>query len=296
MNYNPMPHCALIRSACCLFVFMTTLCGRAQQAPPTEVLTVEKIMQDPKWIGTSPSSPYWSADGQLLFFKWNPEQALSDSFYYVTREDLHPRKAPYALRQSNPSSDRVAYNTAHSSYTYDKDGDIFWAGSRNGVEKRITNTVDKESKPAFSFRDTRIVYTKNDDLFAWDLATGVTTQLTDFRFTVAPKKEFPQNAQEKWLQEDQLQLFGVLRDRNRKKILGDSIDKANKPAALKPIYLGDKKLSDLKISPDGRFITYASFTPAEGARSSIVPSYVTESGFTRDIPSRTKVGGPAGQL
>jgi len=75
-------------------------------------------------------------------------------------------------------------------------------------------------------------------------------------------------------------------------MLGDSINKANKPAALKRIYLDDRKLDGLEISPDGRFITYFSFKPAEGARNSFVPAYVTESGFTRNIPSRTKVGAP----
>jgi dipeptidyl aminopeptidase/acylaminoacyl peptidase len=277
-----------------LFILLISAqAGRAQQPPPSPApLTVEKIMQDPKWIGTSPSSPYWSADGQLLFFKWNPEQALSDSFYYITREDPNPRKAPYSLRQTHPSSDRVSYNSSRSSYTYDRDGDIFWADSRNGMEKRITNTVDSESDPVFSFHDTRIVYTRNTDLFAWDPGTGLTTQLTDFRFTAAPKGGSPLNDQEKWLQADQLQFFGVLRDRRRKKMLGDSTDKANKPKKLKPIYLDDRKLDGLEISPDGRFITYFSFMPAEGARNSFVPSYVTESGFTRDIPSRTKVGAP----
>src|SRR5882724_7365814 len=44
------------------------------QSPPGK-LTVEKIMQDPKWIGTSPSDPYWSRDGKYLFFNWNPEKA-----------------------------------------------------------------------------------------------------------------------------------------------------------------------------------------------------------------------------
>ena len=39
-------------------------------------LTVEKIMRDPKWIGTSPSAPQWSPDGKTLFFNWNPDKAI----------------------------------------------------------------------------------------------------------------------------------------------------------------------------------------------------------------------------
>ena len=36
------------------------------QTKPT--LTVEKIMQDPKWIGTAPSREYWSEDGKWIYF------------------------------------------------------------------------------------------------------------------------------------------------------------------------------------------------------------------------------------
>ena len=47
-------------------------------------LTVEKIMRDPNWIGTSPSNIQWSDDGKSIYFNWNPENALADSLYYIT--------------------------------------------------------------------------------------------------------------------------------------------------------------------------------------------------------------------
>jgi hypothetical protein len=50
----------------------------------------------------------------------------------------------------------------------------------------------------------------------------------------------------------------------------------------------------LTISPDGRFISYRLVKPATNSKNTIVPAYVTESGFTEDIPGRTKVGAPAG--
>ncbi len=251
-------------------------------------------MQDPKWIGTSPSRPYWSANGKYLFFQWNPEQAPSDSLYYITREDPNPRKAPYSLQHNMPSADRVRYNSARTAYTYERDGDIFWVDSRNGLEKRITGTLAIERDPQYSFHDTRIVYTKNSDLFSWDPLTGLSFQLTNFQPSAAPATLPPPDTQEKWLQDDQLQNFKVLRDRKRKKDLADAINKANKPKALKAIYLDDKKLSELEISPDGRFITYSLFTGPAGAKATFVPSFVTESGFTSELPSRTKVGAPRG--
>ncbi|MEP6684666.1 MAG: hypothetical protein ABJA35_15455, partial [Parafilimonas sp.] len=44
-------------------------------------LTVEHIMQDEKWIGTSPSQVFWGYDSKAINFKWNPDNNNSDSFY-----------------------------------------------------------------------------------------------------------------------------------------------------------------------------------------------------------------------
>ena len=52
-------------------------CTQAQMQ--LETLTVEKIMRDPKWIGSSPSQLQWNASSDSLFFLWNPTQADGDS-------------------------------------------------------------------------------------------------------------------------------------------------------------------------------------------------------------------------
>jgi len=146
------------------------------------------------------------------------------------------------------------------------------------------------------------------------MAGGLTTQLTNFQKGAAParpesspgasrrrpqqtkdEKKETLSAQEKWLQNDQLEHFDVLRTRKEKKDLADSMNKLlPKPKELRAIYTDDKTLNNLVISPDGRFISYRLFKPATGAKKTIVPNYVTESGFTEDIPGRTKVGAPEG--
>jgi len=266
------------------------------QTTTTEKLTVEKIMRDPKWIGSSPSDPFWSQDGKYLFFKWNPGKAPDDSLYYITREDHHPQKAPYSLLRSIVNNDNVSYNNTHTAGVFTRDGDIFMLDTKTGKEKRITRTMDPESSPVFSFHNSRIVYNRGGNLFSWDLTTGETEQLTNFQHTAAPPDEKKDNLtrQERWLQQDQLQLFDVLHSRKKKKDQADSIEKVREIRPLKPIYIEDKQLGGLVISPEGRFITWRLTKRAADGRSTVVPSYVTESGFTKDIPGRTKVGAPLG--
>src|SRR5690606_23731480 len=59
---------------------------------------------------------------------------------------------------------------------------------------------------------------------------------------------------------------------------------------LKTIYTGNKKSSRVTVSSGGRFIAYILSKPAGNTRKTIIPNYVTATGFTEDIHGRTKVG------
>lgn len=269
-------------------LFLLTHCLSAQSLSP---LTVEKIMRDQKWIGTSPSNVYWSADGRFLFFSWNPTNSESDSVYYITLSDRTPQKASYEMRQRIPSLNSIVYNKHKTAYAYTKDGDVFYADAKTGKERRITQTTESESSPQWIDNDSKLVYSRTQNLYAWDMATGQTTQLTNFQRGTAPREPV-QNTQEKWLQQEAIAMSEVVRERKQKKDSMDAINKRQKPKELRTIYLEEKNLFAPTISTNGRFVTYRLNRPAANAKNSIVPSYVTETGFTTDIPGRTKVGAP----
>jgi len=81
----------------------------------------------------------------------------------------------------------------------------------------------------------------------------------------------------------------ILRERNNNRKLSDKNQKGDKPKRPKEIYLDDKTADNIQLSPDGNYVTYRTSKSAS-TKSAIVPNYVTESGFTEDISSRTKVG------
>ncbi|MEO5682348.1 MAG: alpha/beta fold hydrolase [Chitinophagaceae bacterium] len=284
-----------MRKISCFIVLFSTVTGFAQNQ--LGKLTVEKIMRDPKWMGTSPANVSWSHDSRYVYFNWNPEKAITDSLYFISKENLVPQKTNYQQRQSILRNRDITYNSNRSSYVYDKDGDIFMADTKTGTARRITQTADVEADPVFSFNDTKIVYTLNQNLYAWEIATGLITQLTSFQRGNPPPKDLNKdnlNTQEKWLKEDQLRNFDVLRSRKQKRDQTDSMANAiPKRKTLKTIYTEDKTLFSPGISPDGRYITYRLYKAGQG-KTTIVPSYVTESGFTEDIPGRTKVGAAQG--
>ena len=262
--------------------------------PRLDTLTVEKIMRDPKWIGTSPSNPFWSADGTKLFFDWNPEKASSDSLYYISLENKIPVKATAAEREKVINANNIRYNLIRSAFVFEKDGDIFYKEVKPNKIRRITQTQELESDPQFSFNEKEIVYNKNHNLFSWNINTGETRQLTNFQSGEEEKTEGKASAEDQWLEKEQLKYMQVLRDRKEKQHLRDLYDSIHKRKNLRKINIDNKSIRDLSISHDGKFISYSLYQPAEKKHPTIIPDYVTETGFTTNIPGREKVGEPQG--
>ncbi|MBL0883239.1 MAG: S9 family peptidase [Chitinophagaceae bacterium] len=284
-------------------------------------LTVEKIMRDPKWIGTSPSNVFWSADSKKIYFSWNPDKKISDSTYvYTVGANGAPVRASLQEVQVAQAQNNAVFNEARTKMLYVLRGDLYLVEIASGKTTRITQTQDQEFAPRFILKDEWVVYNRNQNLFAWHTQNGSTLQLTNIsRGTETPVTAVPlgggrggaqfggaRNAapaiaalaqsQEQWLRDQQLDLFSVLKERKEKRDARTDFLRANRDTdTLKSIGIGEKQLQNLQISPDGRFVTYRLYQAPANSKSTIVPDYVTESGFTTDIPARTKVGAPLGR-
>jgi dipeptidyl aminopeptidase/acylaminoacyl peptidase len=268
-------------------VFFLLLIAASAQAQQLTELTVEKIMRDPKWIGVAPSNIFWSDDSKQIYFQWNPQNFPGDSLYTITTTNQNPAKVDYKVRRQL-SSPFGNYNPSKTKKVYEKNGDIFLLDIPSGKLVQITNTSDRESNPSFSFDEKKILFLTNGNLFSWAIASGTFAQLTDFR--KGTKKAEPKiSEQEKWLKTDQLAYLQILKERNTNRKLTDKNLKANLPKRAKEIYLDDKSADNIQLSPDEKFIT-CRISKNPTPKTTIVPNYVTESGFTEDILSRTKVG------
>ncbi|QHT67788.1 S9 family peptidase [Rhodocytophaga rosea] len=253
-------------------------------------LTVEKIMRDPiQWMGTSPSDINWSEDSKTVYFKWNPDKNKADSLYMISLNKPVPKKVIPVIRRDLPAFTGV-YNRTKTQKVFEKSGDIFWMDIKKGTIRQITQTISKEDDPVFSFDEQKILFTREDNLFAWHIADGSTIQLTNFK-KGKPKAEDKKSEQDKWLNQDQLAFFEIVKERKVKKDSTEKYTKADKPKAPKEIYVEDKAVASIRLSPDEKFVTYRLTQAAKGVKTAVVPSYVTESGYTEELVARTKVGG-----
>ncbi len=254
-------------------------------------LSIEKIMRDPKWIGTSPKSLYWANNGRL-YFNWNPEQSEDDSLFFISINDHIPVKLPYHLRDKHISKDVIRYNSSGTSYCYNKNGDIIYV-KKLGIEPlQVTNTIEYENLLCFTDNDSSLAYISDNNIFLWDLHTGSTLQFSDIKPGKKPqeKEEKKPDSREVILKAEQLRLFPNLKENvdKRKKVQDKKLKKSDKlPFSY---YLNDNRLNQLRISPDGAVVTIISSIKEKEGVKTIVPDFVTESGYTLDIQSREKVG------
>src|ERR1700761_1979652 len=225
-------------------------------AQKLETLTVEKIMRDPKWMGVAPSNIHWSVDSKKVYFDWNPESKDRDELFAVNPGNDKPAKVSIDERHDMPSNSS-AWNKKHTLKVYEKNGDIWLADARNGKIQQLTNTTDRESNPVFNNDETAVLFMRADNLYALKLNGGGLEQLTNFVKSGATPQpagggrrggqanagrgsQAAGNDQEKWLKSQQLELFDIIKVKDKDRKL-DSAERAE---------LAPKKLKEIKIDDE----------------------------------------------
>jgi dipeptidyl aminopeptidase/acylaminoacyl peptidase len=272
----------------------------AQQSPVAGAssfpLTIPSIMRGTEVYGREPQSVRWSPDGQWIYFRWLPPGT-------DWRETLKPYRVRAGAGATPETISEAAWDTTGALYgegsrtpdgrwrAVSSQGDLYLIDVTRGMTRRLTDTRDEETSPQLSADGRRLYFARQNNAYVMELDGGLVRQLSDLRTGPAPKSDSTTDAQRRALEAQQRLLLEAIRDRIR----ADSLAKARRAArdSLRPktIYLKDKeKIASLSISPNGKAMLVVTTIPAGDALDAKVPNYVTKSGYTEDIESRTKVG------
>jgi len=269
-----------------LFVFVSTVCFAQHQNQSQ--LSLEEIMKGDAFVGYLPTTISWADNSQDIYFSWNPDMDTIRSTYAVNVKSKAIKKLSFEELKQKPNDGD--YSKDYNWKVYEKGGDLFLMDLKTYTSRRITNTLARESNPQFSGDQKSIVYQDDNNVYKWDIESGSIVQLTDFK-SGKEKKEPKQSEQDKWLEDDQLKLFNILEKRKNE----DDAEKYRKEQTEfdrpETIYFGDKRQRIGGISPDLNYVVYHLVT-SPNDKGTIVPTYVTQSGYTDDLRSRSKVGSP----
>jgi len=273
----------------------TTATPAASPARTAFEFTIDNIMRGPEVYGREPEQPRFTPDGRWIYFRWLPPGAS-------WREPLRPYRVraaagatPEALTDAAwdsvaPALDRTTLSPDRRWAVTSYRGDLFLIDQRSSAIRRLTETTADESAPSFSADGRRVYFVREDNAFSLDLDGGLLRQLTDIRHGAPPKTDSA-TGQRAALERQQRVLLESVRD----KLRADSIEKSERTAreagSPKTLWLKEKeRVSSITVSPNGLALLLVTETPAADAKRVNVPNYVTSSGYTEDIPNRTKVG------
>ncbi|MXW15730.1 MAG: prolyl oligopeptidase family serine peptidase [Rhodothermaceae bacterium] len=278
-----------------LFVLFFTVSAFAQESE----LSVATIMQDPaSYIGNWPSTPYWSEDGQTLYFNWNPMGKFeSDSLFKITREDLTPQQVS---RDERLNQGPVFDGWQHGEHVYDSDfshkvyvrrGDLYLFERETGTQTRLTQTRGLEGSPRFALAGDAIIFERDDNLYKLALDSGKLAQLTDLRDGRAPSESKP-DEQGAFLEAQQSELFEIIREEQEEDELRTAARERDENALNPPPtwYAGSKSISQLQLDPTERYVSFVTSPPPESGKRTRAMDWVTESGYTEVLNARVKVG------
>jgi dipeptidyl aminopeptidase/acylaminoacyl peptidase len=232
--------------------------------------------------------------------QWSPE---SNKIYFTWNPEMERLSSLFVTGIDNKKPEKVnlearkslpsfdgTFNKTKSKVVYSKDGDLFLLDIKTGKTTQITSTLAGESNPQFSQKEDMIIYSGGNNLFSWEIATGTIKQLTDLRAGKERQEELPYS-------------------NDRDKWL------YNNQMYLISVLADRKKTRDLTtkeekaLEPERPKVIYTgqgmarsvSFSPDYNYliwmtiqpaedKRTIIPAYVTESAYTEDTQSRPKVG------
>jgi dipeptidyl aminopeptidase/acylaminoacyl peptidase len=255
-------------------------------APGRFELTVDGIMRGPDLVGYPPSGLRWSADSQKLYFDWRKPGEEEPSTYVVGRDGGAPRKLT-GDEEKNALPAGGRWDKARRRLLAVDAGDIILVDGITGARRQITRTSGSEGNPRWARNDTHITYVRDGNLFIVpvDGSGTLITQLTD----VAPRRPEPRpNDSQRFIRDEEEKLIEYVREQNEEKKKTE--ERASK-TRLPSLELQERQSAvDFMLSPDGTHVFVVVAERPAGSKSTIVPNYVTSTGYTEDIPARTNVG------
>src|SRR2546421_9601012 len=263
-------------------------------------LTVDSIMRGPRLVGYPPTGVYWSQDSQRVYFRWKQsgEPRLKEMSLYVVNRDSSGlrRLTEEEAKQAPPPNGELSKDKTMTVFT--EEGDIFIYDHAQRTRRQITRTVDVETSPHFTFDQKHIYFARLNNLYVMSLDGGSLEQLTDIRAgggapgaSATPQKG---TDSQEYLKKEERALLDAVRERAEQR--EEQEQKRKEREKRKPFNVpAGQNVVNLNLSPDGKYVIATITEPATGSKNTIVPNFVTESGYTEDISGRTKVGDTPGR-
>ncbi len=271
---------------------LPALAAAAPAQPAASGVTLEQIMADRDWIGNPPEAGYWSYDSKSVLYRVKRDGSALYDLYQVDATGATPHKLA-DTELANASAADGDWNHDHSMHVFVRDDNVFVRSVLTSRLRQLTRYKGHKDTPAFMADGTHVQWHEDNDIYVYDLDTGVTAEAADLRLSDDPDKApAPQN----YLQAEQPRLFDALSTKASNKQARDQQSAAQRSAdasrAPMPFYLGKGiDIGATALSPDGHWLAVVTQPKAyEAGDPGIMPNYITDSGYVETSKEHTYVG------
>jgi dipeptidyl aminopeptidase/acylaminoacyl peptidase len=278
-------------------------------------LTIDNIMRGPGLVGNEPRAVHWAPDSQRIYFQWKqasePREKDFDT-YVVNRGGSGLKKlTEEEAKNAPPLGGEVSKDKKLTLFA--DNGDLFLYDNVANQRRQITATTEAETNAHFTRDQKHIYFTRANNLYVMSLETGSLVQMTEITTGGAAPTTAPvagagrgqgqgagQRAQtdsapqkgtdsQEYLKKEERDLLDVIKRRAEKREQDEEKRKREHPR--KPFALAARQTAvNLQLTPDEKSVIVSVNEQGDGAKNTIVPNFVTESSYTEDIGSRSKVG------
>lgn len=256
-----------------------------------DVITLEKIMSDPDWIGRSPESWYWGDDSQTVFYK---QKQIGNPLRDLVRKSLLEKGngGIVKLSELHVTADKYAQKNnkgTHEIYIFE--GNVFLKNLADKNVQQLTYTSDIERSAMF-LNNGNVAYRVGNKFFEHDLSNNRIVELASLKMLEKPNTKKKSSS---YLAKEQSKLikYIALKQKNNslKEDKKEKLKAQNKTLTKSEFYFGaDRKVVNASLSPSGDKMI-VSLTDKKSSRSSsdIMPNYITEDGNINAEKVRSRV-------
>ena len=251
-------------------------------------LTLLETSYNERWLGQGVRNVRWSPDGNSVYFQWttdpinNPYTELNPWFRVDAGGksviELKPDKT------NNIPGDNIIWNEKEGIAAWSKNGNIFLYNSKQDPATRLLIAIDNPIV-SIRFHGSSIHFITDGNLFSVDSKSGLLTQLISFTI----KEENEDSAINKWLTQQQLDLYYRFQNEENKRKTLNSLNNQQKSTQKISIPKGFE-LIDAQLSPNKDFLTFIINKPNLDKNRTSYIDFVDVSDYATVNTARAKVG------
>lgn len=245
-------------------------------------LQLEEIMKGNEFIGHQPSNQRWSVDGKTIYFEWNPNNELGDKTYYWQKGFSQPKLLTKAA--FNFSDIQFKGQEKFETVYYTNQGALFSYHKKTKENKIIYQTTTNINSVQRSSNSDIIYFQQNKNLYQLNVINFQLVQITNFKSGTASSDSHKDN----FLNLQQKELFQFVNEEKTKSDWNKTQSEDNKLKFPSEIFYGSNTLEALKISPNGKFLTY-NLSEYPTTKDTKVENFITSDGYTKNKTAREKV-------